>query len=424
MNEASPTASVPDIDLSRFAHLGDDILPKLDALRETDPLHWSESNHCWIATGHHFVAEGFAGRVPLSARRHELIASYFPDPVERERRIGYLLQIFSRFVINMDAPDHGRLRRLLTTALGRPIAERFRPFVRDCVHHAFADLKSQSEIDFVEQVARRITARTILQVIGLPQNHLARMEYWARIINNGLSGGNPDPELIATTNDVFEEMRDILEAEIAYRKGVDQGDFISLLLGASDGSDRLSRDEVIAQLILILIAGHDTTLNTMALAVAKLAGLTQEREFVREHPDQFEAWIMELMRVVAMSTSMVRIVAEDFDWHARQLRKGQFVFLMIAAANRDPAVFANPQQVDFTRSQQGNMTFAPGPHFCVGHWFAKMIMSEVLPAFINRYEAWELIDERLTFTSATGFRGPVHLRLRLHPRHPAGGKLL
>lgn len=261
-------------------------------------------------------------------------------------------------------------------------------------------------VDFVDAVARPITARTILHVIGLPDDLMPRFEYWAQTINSGLSGGNPDRDLIARANDVLEEMRDAIEAEVARAGPGNRGDILSLLMAASIEGEQLTRDEVVAQMILIIIAGHDTTLNTMTLCIAKLASLPDAGDYLRQNPEAFDGWIMELMRVVAMSTSMVRVAAEDFEWRGQHLKKGDFVFLMIAAANRDPADFPEPELVDFTRSQRGNLTFAPGPHFCVDHWFAKMMMSEALPAFLDRFEQWDLLEDRLVFGDATGFRGP------------------
>jgi len=404
-----------DIDFGQFAEMGNLLLPKLAGLQQEAPLAWSAINRCWIATGHEFVVEGFSGRLPLSAQRHRIIASFFPDSDDRERRIGYLLHIFAQFVINMDPPGQLRLRKLLMKAFSREVAESFRPFVRSLVSHVLGAVDGNREIDFIADIARPITARAILHIIGLPDETLPRLEHWAQTINSGLSG-NPDLAMIERTNGVLEEMRDLFEAEIKRRDGCDLGDFLSHLMSAREGSDSLTRDEVIAQLILILIAGHDTTMNSLALVVARLADKPAERDYIRVHPDRFDACIMELMRVVAMSTSMMRIVTEDFDWHGQQLRKGQFIFLMIAAANRDPAVFPDPERIDFDRPQHGNMTFAPGRHFCIGHWFAKMMLSEALPALLDRYEEWEVLEDRLAFTGSTGFRGPVRLSMRFHPR--------
>ncbi|UZW53689.1 cytochrome P450 [Sphingobium sp. JS3065] len=405
-----------DIDLSKFAEMGNDLIPRLNSLREQDPLYWSKTSKCWIATGHSFVVEGLSGKLPLSAKRHQIIESFFPDPVERAQKIGYIVEVFPDFLTNTDPPEQARLRKLLMLAFSKQVAESYRPYVRTVVAEVMDSLADRTTVDFVGEVARRITAKVILHVMGLPEDHLAQTEHWAQTLNAGLSG-NPNPVAMAAANDAMVEMRDVFEKEIERREGkAPTNDFVSLLLAARDGSDQLTRSELIAQLILVLVAGHDTTLNTMALSVAKLADMPEERTIMRDNPDKFEACIMELMRVVAMSTSMRRVVSEDFEWQGRHLQRGQVIFLMLAAANRDPAVFSRPEQIDFDRNQAGNMTFAPGRHFCIGHWFAKMMMSEALPAFLARYESWDVLEDDLLFTASVGFRGPVRVNLRLHPR--------
>jgi cytochrome P450 len=128
--------------------------------------------------------------------------------------------------------------------------------------------------------------------------------------------------------------------------------------------------------------------------------------------------MMEIMRYVAMSTSQVRVVTEDFNWRGHHLKRDDHVYLMIAGANRDPDVFPNPEAMDFTRPQDQNLTFGPGLHHCIGHLIAKMQLSEFFPALLERFESIELLDDPLQWGSALGFRGLLSLRVRLLPRQP------
>lgn len=404
-----------DVDLTTTAQLGDDLIPRLGALRDEDPLYWSETNRCWIVTANGLVTEGFSGKLPLSAKRHLMLAGLFADAAEREAVIGYVMEVFPDFVLSTDPPEQSRLRKLLMTAFSKVVAESYRPKVRELVAEVMNALEGREEIDFVAEVARPITARAILHVMGLSTEHLPNMERWAQSLTEGLSG-NPDRGLLAGANGAMLEMRDVFLAEIETLGGARGSDFLSELLIASDGSDKLTRNEIVAQMILVLVAGHDTTLNTVSLSIAKLADLPDERAFIRTHPEKFDACIMELMRVVAMSTAQARIVTEDFSWVGRSIKAGQIVFLMIAAANHDPARFADADRINFERSQAANMTFAPGRHFCIGHWFAKMMMSEIFPAFLDRYESWDLLDERIAFNASPIFRGALRLPIRLHSR--------
>jgi cytochrome P450 len=168
--------------------------------------------------------------------------------------------------------------------------------------------------------------------------------------------------------------------------------------------------------IITLIAGHDTTANTMAMGVAALSTHPEARETIRTAPQEdVETAVLEIMRYIAMSTMMPRIVAEDFTWRGHELKKGQFVFLMIAGANRDAKVFPDPDKLDLSREQFPNMTFAPGLHHCIGHLLAKMQLGEFFPEFLRRFDA-EVLDDHLNFGHAMSFRGLESLHLRLTPR--------
>jgi len=405
-------AAIEDIDINSFGRLGNAILPRLDALRTADPIHWSPASNCWFVTAHEAVTEGFAAKVPLAPTGPERIALLFGDPVERERSIGPLIQITSDFLTFKGEQEHLRVRKLLMRAFSRQTAESYRPFVGEVVEATLAAIADQSSVEFVDEVARRITSQVILRVMGLPPSYLSRLEGWSLALNEGLTGTTEKARILAA-NDALAEMRDFILQEVAARRATPTTDFISALLEACDGADQLTEGEVVSQVILTLIAGHDTTMNTMALSMVELSGNPGARDYIRENPDQLEQCILELMRVVAMSTSMVRVATQDFDWHDRSIRKGDIVFLMIAAANRDPAVFSDPLKLDFTRPQGANMTFAPGRHFCIGHWFAKMMLSEFFPRFLRSYDHWEVL-EGLNFNSAPHFRGLQHLNVSLH----------
>ena len=184
---------------------------------------------------------------------------------------------------------------------------------------------------------------------------------------------------------------------------------------ANEAGDQLTEDEMFGTCDIVLIAGQDTTTNTMSLGTAALARHAEARDYIRKHPENAASVVLELSRLVAMSTAMARLVAEDFTWRGHELRKGQFVVLFQSGANRDPRVFADPGQLDFTRAQDLNMTFAPGAHHCIGHLLAKMQLGEFFPEFVRRFD-FELLDERLRFGPAMGFRGLEALRMRVTPR--------
>jgi cytochrome P450 len=138
-----------------------------------------------------------------------------------------------------------------------------------------------------------------------------------------------------------------------------------------------------------------------------------------QNPDRTLDVCLELMRYIAMSTSQPRIAAQDFDWHGRSIRRGDIVFLMLAAANRDPRAFANPEAMDVTRNNDSSMVFAPGLHHCIGHMLAKMQVAEFFGALVQRFAGASIRDARLHFMPQVAFRGLYQLNVQLLPRLPA-----
>jgi len=235
---------------------------------------------------------------------------------------------------------------------------------------------------------------------------------WSIALNTALGGQPNDPAVVENAERNLLEMRALFLAEIEKRRLSPTEDFISLLVTARENDDRMSDEEVLGVLYIVLIAGHDTTMNTLVLSVATLARFPEAGAYIRDNPDRIADIVMEMMRYIAMSFTMLRTVKEDFEWRGHQMREGQFVFLSMAAANRDPKVFPNPDVLDFTRKQDQNMAFAPGVHHCIGHFLAKMQVGEFLTEFCARFEP-EVLDARLNFGHAIGFRGLENLHVRL-----------
>lgn len=405
-----------EVDFSQIEKLGNKIIAKLNALREVDPFYWSERQQSWTITDHEAVAEGFRGHLPLSAGRHNIIARFIPDPAEREKRIGYLMKVLPYWLTNSDPPQQLRLRKLMLKAFSKQVAEDYRPFARQTVNRVLDSVAGKREVEFVEEVARQIPARVIMKLLGFSDEYLPKLKRWAYLANAGLSG-YPTLETLSAVNDALLEMHEAFIVEVEKRRKNPTDDFVSSLVTAREGTDQLSEDELSGILHLTLLAGHDTTTNTIALGVAALSKDFEAREYMRAHPEKNADSIMEIMRYIGMSTSMSRIVTEDFVWRGHQLKKGQVVHLMIVSANRDPKVFADPEVLDLRRPQDKNMTFGPGLHHCIGHFFAKMQLSEFFPEFLRRYEAFEVLDRDIGFGGGMSFRGPQELHVRLTPRN-------
>ena len=405
-------ASSPDFVLDA-AGLGNDLLVGLDRIRETSPIFWSESNNAWIVSGNAEVAEGYQGRLPLSSMRFpEAGVAHFTQ--EQRDQLPNVMAAPKGWLLNMDPPAYNRLRQLMLRAFGPAVVETIRPhvqrYVQEVLDHA-ATL--EGPFDFVSEIARIVPSRMVLRQFGLDDSLMPLIERWTILNVNG----NPNAtfEQMQEVDDVLAEMRATFEPLLEQRRQSPQDDFLSYLVSANNAGDFLTQDELIGTCTITFIAGHDTTINTIALATALLAQDPACADRIRVEPEIFPNAIMELQRKAAMSTLMSRVVREDFEWRGQSLKEGQIVLLCQGAANRDPAVFPDPDRLDADRDQQKNMTFAPGMHHCIGHLLAKMMLTEFFPPFLERFDV-ELLDDELKFAPSVAFRGLTSLMVRLHPR--------
>ena len=412
-----------DINLSEVGKLGDRIIAKINAVRAASPIYFNGVTQSWIISGHAEVVKAFSGELPLSAGRHRMLDYVFPDPDERQRTIPNMLRYFPHFLINLDPPAHTRVRSLLTRAFTKKVVEDYRPRARQVIQQVLDGVQGRSEVEFVHEIARQITARNLMRLTGFEDEefYLPKLAEWAYLAN-AAGSGRPSIDIFRRNDAAFAEMAEVFLKEIESRRRNPRGDFLTtLVLAGSEQGQALSNDELIGEMILVLLAGHDTTLNTMALSVRALSRDRAACDFMRGNPDATLNSVMELMRYIAMSTSQDRIVAQDFEWQGHQFRQGQIVTIMTAGANRDPKAFDDPEKLVLTRNQDNNVTFGPGTHHCIGHLIAKMQLTEFFPEFLRRYESFEILDDPLKFGDGLTFRGPQEMRVRLHPFRAAAG---
>lgn len=404
-----------DVDFQNVRELGNRLLDQINEVRECDPIFWSEAQNAWIVGGHAEVAEGFAGKLPFSNYRMGKVTRFMPDPTERAERIPTIERLYPLQLVGLDPPAQGRMRRLLMPAFSRGVVEKARLFARSVIEEVLDQAEGAGEFDFVDKIARIIPGRVILHLLGLDEKYLDELPVWSAKVIAGLGGGANTPDVLDKTEEVFALMEELLVQEIENRRGREGDDFLSMLMKAEFDGDRLSQDEIVATAIMTLLAGNDTTANTIGLSAVALAKNPQCWTFMREQPERMADTIMEMMRYVAMSTTQTRTVTEDFEWKGRSLKKGDLVYLMIAGANRDPKQFPDPERLDPARPQVGNMTFGPGLHMCIGHLVAKMQMEELFRELVRRFDGVELTRDQLDWHAALPFRGLRTLPLRLRP---------
>jgi len=405
-----------DVDFSRAGALGNGFLEELNQLRERDPVHWSDASGCWIITRHQDVMDAFQDKYPLSLNRLPLIA--FKDMPLEERAAKYpnLNHYLNNWIINLDPPSHTRLRKLLMQAFSKKVVEAQRPFVQRRVAELIAVLHERPEVEFNEEIARKLPGSVILDMIGLSQDNLPRLKDWANAFVEGIGVPFVTPELLQRVENAMAEINDVLMPELEARKTSPRKDLLTALVQATDAGDTMSVEEMLGALHVLIVAGHDSTANTLTLGLAALSRHPDAWQYMRDHPEKMLDSCLELMRYMAMSAAQPRIVAEDFEWHGKQLRRGEVVFLMMAAGNRDPRQYANPETLELTRNNDESLVFGPGVHHCIGHMLAKLQITEFFSALVKEFSGAEILDDHLKFMHQISFRGLSELNVRMIPR--------
>ena len=306
-------------------------------------------------------------------------------------------------------------------AFGRPVVECIRPYARNKIAELMDKLVRQDRVEFNDEVARVLPGKVILSLLRFPDDLYPRLRQWSIDVMMGLGMPRPEPEWVAAADRAFFEMSECCQVQIDdRRKNPREDDFITALTEAKEGNDALSDEEIIAVLQLSLVAGHDTTTNSMTLGVAALARDSQSWLHMREHPEQALDCVLEIMRYTAMSAAQRRVASADFDWHGRQIKKGDLVMLILASGNRDPRVYSDPERLDLTRKNDESLTFAPGLHHCIGHLLAKMQLTEFFTALTERFDGAEIVDPEIRYSPILIFRTIPTLNIRFHPRASLG----
>ena len=324
-----------DAEFDKVSQLGDALLQQINAMREVAPVIWSPTAKAWIVTRHADLVEAYTGTMPLSNIRYKPPFSRF-TPEEQKARFPETMRSIGHWPTFIDPPIHTRIRKLLMRAFGKKVVEDLRPFVRENIAKILDQAGAKRDVEFVNGVARAVTARSILRLLGMGDDHISSLERWSYVINTALGSVSPSVEVLLELEDTVIAMRTIFEEEITRRRSEPGEDFLSQMVMSRDGADALSNDEIVGVCITVLIAGHDTTMNSMGLATIALSRDALAREYLLNNPDKIANSVMEISRYISMSTMQHRVVSEDFEWHGQQLKKGHLVFLMISGANRDP----------------------------------------------------------------------------------------
>lgn len=368
-----------------------DPYPSLRRLREQDPVHWNDRLGGWMLTRYEDIRNSL--RDPrLSSDRMRPFFAHMPDATRTELQdLGAHMALWAVF---NDPPDHTRLRGLMNRGFTTSAVAALRPKIAAIVDGLVDDLLARgNEADFIESFAYPLPATVIAALLGVPLEDVDLLKRWSDDLGSFVLTSRLSPDKYSRANAAIREMSAYFGDLVEDRRRRPGEDVASALVAAQERGDFMSRDELVAACVLLLFAGHETT--THLLGNGLLALLRHPDQMLRLREADGDAALAasaveEMLRWDGPSLAQVRVVAADYELGGQVMKTGDRVFQMLAAANRDPAVFADPDRFDIGRGSNRHLTFGFGIHFCLGAPLARLEGQIAFPILLRRLKRIEL----------------------------------
>ncbi|WP_354061413.1 cytochrome P450 [Devosia sp. 2618] len=295
-------------------------------------------------------------------------------------------------LLNLEPPAHTRLRTLVNRAFVSRHVEQLRPRIVKLANEMIDAFEGEDSVDLIKAFAAPIPAIIIAEMIGLPAESAPQLLAWSnRMVAMYMFGVSHETELDA--NEASQDFMDFIADSIVDRRKSPREDLLSHMLTSDRGGDKLSDEEVMSTAILLLNAGHEATVHTTGNGVKSIlqSGIDPVTLFSSE--EQTAATVEECLRFDAPLHMFTRYALSDLDYEGIQLRKGDVVGLMLGAANRDPARFANANSFDPFRTDGANVSFGAGIHFCIGAPLARIELQVAFSELFRRLPKLKLAEE-------------------------------
>lgn len=398
----------------------EEIHERLRWLRENDPVHWSERNQLWVISKFKDV--------DYVSKNHRLFCS------GQGVRPGNPMKLT---LIDEDEPRHTRMRNLInkgfTPRMVRQMEEPFRQIVTETIDK----VADAGECDFVDDIAVPIPLLLIANMMGIHKQDRERFHRWSDMLI-AADGNLGDAKVMQEATQAFLEYSAYITPIIEERRRNPCGDLISILVGAKDSGvlndfdnalpgevsaehQKLANDELIMLLVVLLVAGNETTRNAISGGMQLLIENPAERRKLIDNPSLLPSAVDEMIRLVSPVRSFSRTATQDTELHGKLIRKGQKVLLLYPSANRDPEQFEDPDAFRIDRNPI-HLGFGVGVHYCLGANLARMEMRVTFEELLRRLPDMEYADGGPVFKPSPLVRACVHMRVRYTPeraRRPA-----
>ncbi|MDQ2787170.1 MAG: cytochrome P450 [Chloroflexota bacterium] len=382
----------------------DDPYPLYRRMRIEAPVYWHEPGGRWLLTRYDDVAAAL--RDPrLSADlttggRQEAQLRQLPEPTRSQARA--VRRSMHSWMMFRDAPDHTRLRGLVMQAFTPRLIASLRGRIQAVVDALLDAIDGGAPVDIIHAFAYPLPAIVIAELLGVLPEDRDMLKRWSDEIGVFFDGRMDGAERASRA---IGEMADYLRGVAAVRRKEPGDDLLSALVSAEQQGDRLTEEELYATCIFLLFAGHETTTNLIGNGLLALFRHPDQLSALRDDPTLITTAVEELLRYDSPAQYTARAVVEDLAIGGQHLHAGQGVMLIRAAANRDPARFADPDRLDIARRENRHLSFAHGPHYCLGAALARLEGQIAFATLLRRFPALRHTGDPLDWNGNIGLRG-------------------
>ncbi len=412
MTEQSTVEQVSGEETRSYAELLDpevlaDPYPLYENLRTTDPVHWDPYLHAWIVTGYDDVTtvlKRFSARRTPPPEYFELLGVPEVAPVA---------ELMVRMMLFMDAPEHPRVRRLASAAftpgrvavLDARIAEIGDQLLDDVL------ARGTGSMDLMADFADPLPAMVTTDLLGVPVADSMDLKRWSTTFAEMLGNFQHNPERLGGVLEAVQNLVAYFTEQVEAQREAPVDGLVSAYIAAEVDGDRFTTEEIVANCIVTMVGGLETTTNLFGNGLLALLRDPEALARLRAAPELMDSAVEELLRFESPSQHTARLAPRDLELGGKQIARKQAVIAVMGSANRDPSRFHDPDRLDLARADNRHVAFAWGAHFCFGAPLARLEGRIGFETLLRRLPHIELTDQPLTWRDNLGLRGLTALPL-------------
>jgi hypothetical protein len=380
-----------------------DPYPFYARLRAEDPVHWDEEQRFWLLTRYADIVSVYND--PRFSRAQGLQRGFQRLPEDEQKIAEPVYHTFSKTMFYADPPYHTHLRGLVNNAFTPGAVDQMRPHIQRIVDGLLDEVQAKGEMDAIRELAHPLPILVIAQMLGLPAEERLRFKQWSDDLFAILGTAPHAPEAMQRAAESLAELTEFLTTLSQARRLEPQNDILTTLIGAMDHGERLTHEELIANVTILMSAGHETTSNLIGNGLLALLRNPDQLQKLRDRPARVASAVEETMRYDNPVQIAYRSAAEDVELGGKTILKGQLVNSILAAGNRDPERYSEPDRYDITRDEGRHLGFGLGIHFCIGAPLVRLEAQIAFNTILRRFPELRLTTDSWDWQEHPIFRG-------------------